>query len=79
MNTSSGYEGRDGKIPHPFSDGESLKSKVLRVFEEEVAEVEYRPEPVVLRCVEVRACSNSEECRTSEGCLVHKLNPVEDW
>ena len=56
-----------------------MQGEVLWVLEDKVAEVEYRPEPVVLRRVEVRACSNSEERRASEGCLVHELNPVEDW
>ncbi len=32
-------------VPHPFSDREALESKVLRILEDEVAQVEDGPEP----------------------------------
>lgn len=41
-------EGAD-TVPHPLSDREALETEVLRKLEEEVAEVEDGPEPV-LRC-----------------------------
>jgi hypothetical protein len=33
--------------PHPFSDREALKSDILRVLKDEVANVENRAEPIV--------------------------------
>lgn len=33
--------------PHPFSDWESLKGKILRVLEKQIAEVEDGPQPVI--------------------------------
>jgi len=33
--------------PHPFSNWESLKSKILRVLEKQIAEVEDGPQPVI--------------------------------
>jgi hypothetical protein len=36
------------RLPHPSSDGEPLESKVLREFKDEVTDVKYRSEPIVL-------------------------------
>jgi len=32
-------------LPHPFADRESLQTQILRKFEQEIAEVENRPQP----------------------------------
>ena len=33
--------------PHPFTDRETLEREVLRVFEDQVTEIEDRSEPIV--------------------------------
>lgn len=43
------YRSMFGKnlVPHPFTDGETLKCEILRVFEDQVTEIEDRSEPIV--------------------------------
>ena len=45
--------GRHSNRPHPSPDRPPLESQVLRVLENEVREVEDRPEPVELVCRKV--------------------------
>lgn len=49
-----------GRIPHPFSDGKALEGEILRVLEEEIAEVKDGTEPVKLGCVQV--CAGPGRC-----------------
>lgn len=40
-----------GDLPHPSAHGEPLESEILGVFKDEVANVEYRPEPDNELCI----------------------------
>ena len=40
-------EGDEKNIPHPFSNGKPLQGDILRIFEDEVADVEDRAQPIV--------------------------------